>query len=137
MSSMSATIGRICDEVNIGWKSVSKDWQRWPETFKALRATYYVSTFAQADQSYCLAGLQTVKTMWDQEHGQKQIAQEFLDQACAHEVHYHASRGRTFRRASAALSTCWRGIVTERPERVTDRAERAKTRARLTAKGSN
>jgi hypothetical protein len=134
MTTMSATIGRMCDDVRAGWKDVHGDWKEWGMTYRALTETYYKGRFAAADSAYCLAGLQQFQTAWMMDHGHKDIAQEFLDAACAHEVRYHASRGRIFRRPCAALSTCWRAIVNERPERVTDRAARKTEYARRKAK---
>lgn len=122
---MSATIGRMCDNVRKGWTECPKDWARWRATYAALSDTYYADSFSQADQAYALEGLLQYEATWQREHGHKCIEQRWLDEAAAHEVRYHATRGRIFRRACAALSTCWRAIAVERPERVIDRSDRA------------
>lgn len=136
MSGESATIGRICDDIRRGWNEVKGDWKRWPHTFQALTDCYYVQRFPLADQAYSLEGLLQFERSWQTEHGHKEIAHTHLDQACAHEVRFHANRGRLFRRPCAALATCWRAIICERPERVLDRAARAAARHAHTSKAA-
>lgn len=126
---MTATIGRICDDVRRGWSEVHGDWRRWPHTYRALRETYYPIAMSSADQGYALEGLRQYEVAWQAEHGHSEVCQSHLDAAAGHEVRYHANRGRLFRRPVAALSTCWRAIICERPERVLDRATRAHARA--------
>lgn len=134
MSKEAATATRICDALPTGWREVPGDWRLWPETFRALVECYYCEHFPAADQAYALSGLQQFGTAWNIEHGHKEIEQIYLDQATAHEVRYHANRGRLFRRPCAALSTCWRALICERPERVLDRSARGKARHARTSK---
>lgn len=131
-----ATIGRICDALPKGWHEIKGDWRKWPQTFRALTECYYVDRFPSADQAYSLEGLSQFQRSWQIEHGHREIAHEHLDQATAHEVRFHANRGRLFRRPCAALSTCWRAIISERPERVLDRAARAAARPQEKATAS-
>ena len=133
----SETVGELvtrqCDQARRGWRETAGDWKLWPATYAALTECYYVETFRQTDQAYCLAGLQQFRTAWQAEHGHRETPQKYLDQATAHEVRYHANRGRLFRRPAAALSTCWRAIICERPERVFDRQIRAELKERRDA----
>lgn len=129
---MPATIGsmierevRMCDAVRKGWNEVPQNWMHWRSTYAALADTYYREKFSHADQGYALEGLLQFELVWQREHGHKMVDQRWLDEACAHEVRYHAQRGRQFRKPVAALSTCWRALAIERPERITDRATRA------------
>lgn len=125
---------RKADVVGRGWMQDVTGWKEWPDTFKALSTSYYATGFPQADQQYAIAGLTRFRLAWIEEHGFRNIPQAYLDQAAAHEVNYHAYRGRLFKRPCAALSTCWTAIVCERPERVIDRHGRAIETARRKAK---
>ena len=116
------------DEVGKGYKTTTPAWSNWPATHQALSTTYYLAWFPEADQLYALAGLQMMADTFAQEHGGKEVAQEHIDAAAAHEVRYHALRARQWRRPCAALATCWLNIVLERPERILDRHERAHKR---------
>lgn len=117
------------DNVGKGYRATRADWALWPATEKALSTTYYLAHFPEADQQYALAGLQMMFQTFDAEHAGKNVALEHLDHAAAHEVRYHALRGRVWRRPCSALATCWVNLVLERPERILDRHERALKRA--------
>lgn len=126
--------GRPCDTKQAGWLQIGGSWEIWPETFKALSLTYYAMSFPVADRQYCLAGLVRFAAEWQIEHGFRNIPQRFLDLAAAKEVNYHAYRGRQFKRAAAALSTCWIAMISERPERIIDPHARALARLAQTGK---
>lgn len=113
------------DAVGKGYGTIQTPWIKWPLTEKALIQTYYLTGFPHSDQEYCLAGLQQFEQAFRCEHEGPEDDQPHLDAAAAHEVRYHALRGRTWRRACAALATCWLNLVMERPERILDRRERA------------
>lgn len=128
MSNAESTTGRKSDTQPLGWMGALGDWKLWPETLKALSSTYYATKFPVADRQYALAGLTRFKMEWESEHGFRNIPQVYVDAAAAHEVNYHAYRGRLFKRPCAALSTCWLAIICERPERIIDRYARAAAR---------
>lgn len=121
------------DSIGKGYRTVNSPWSKWPLTEKALCQTYYLGSFCHADQEYCLAGLLQYSQAFAAEHEGPGDDQAHLDAAAAHEVRYHALRGRTWRRPAAALTTCWLNLVLERPERILDRRERA-TRLKTTGR---
>lgn len=108
---------------------------KWRQTITALLQTYYAEGLDELDERYALAGLQRYEHAWAERHGARAVSTLALDEAAANEVWYQWSRGRQFRRAIAALSACWTGLVTERPERITDRQARI-DRARERSKQS-
>ena len=121
-------VRKLPDEVGKGYRTASPTWANWTATHQALSTTYYLAHFPEADQLYALAALQMMWDTFQAEHAGKEVAQEHVDAAAAHEVRYHALRARTWRRPCAALATCWLNLVLERPERILDRHERASKR---------
>ena len=100
-------------------------WTEWPRTRAVLMESYHLTGMSSYDSQYYLAGLQRYVMAWTSEHAARQVPLWVLDQAAAGEVAYQWTRGRTFRRPCAALSACWTNLVTDRPERILQRWERA------------
>lgn len=114
------------DTIGKGYRAAHADWRLWPATHRALCETYYLTSFPEADQQYMLAGLQQYHTAFESDYSEQLVDLAHLDAAAAHEIRYQALRGRVFRRACAALSTCILNVALERPERILDRHARGK-----------
>jgi hypothetical protein len=105
-------------------------WQQWPETFKALKETYFPgASFGlpgemPANGNYLLAGLKRYADFVRTEHGHHGFSQGVMDRTAAHEVFYVYNRGRKFNRPAAGLSACICNIAIERPERLMERHTR-------------
>lgn len=96
-------------------------WARWPRTHAALLDTYF--KVRAMPERYLLAGLQRMYETACAVHGRERIDYRRLDAAAAAECYYHDVRGRVFGNPEAALSTCWRNLVTERPEKILPAAQ--------------
>jgi len=91
-------------------------WARWPRVKEALLDTYFRTR--PLPERYLLTGLQLMYERACQLHGRERIDYRRLDAAAAAECYYHDTRGRAFGNPEAALSTCWRNLVSERAEKI-------------------
>lgn len=97
----------------------------WPATYAALRQTFFRNPdFGKTDDTgnndagYLLAGLARYERTVNDKHAQRNITRAAMDLAAARETRYQFDRGRQFRRAAAALSTCFVALAIERPEKL-------------------
>ena len=110
--------------------NVAQRWDRWRETYQALRETYFTeATFGHlgevpANGNYMLAGLLRYEQRWNALHGHRGVSQSTLDSSAAHEIRFLFNRSYRPTRVAAALSACIGNLVTERPERILERHDR-------------
>lgn len=115
-------------------KAIEISWGMWPRTHRALTETYFHRTLfgapgeVPANGNYMLAGLLKFKTTWNALHGHREVDQDALDKAAAHEVMYLWNRNYKPARTAAALSACLNNLAIQRPERILERATRAPRR---------
>lgn len=107
----------------------------WPRALAAAERSFWRPrelerpwNSGESDAGLLLAGLNRFKEHWQSIHEHRGCSCRDLDNAAAAEIDYQWKRGRTFKRAAAALIVCIQCITVERPEKVFSFQQRRETK---------